>query len=125
MKQISYKFWYITRDDSTGFITEAAVRFYEGEDMEVETENPMTEEKKKDICYVIVKRLEPKDIPELDGAFRQETNGSLARVYTSNDFGQIKTDDELRLFVNKEMSKHKGREPQKDQAEVHDIKKVK
>ena len=123
--QISYKFWYITKDTNTGFIIEASVRFYEGEDMEVEVQNPVTKEKKNEVKYVRTKRLEPKDIPELGGSFKSESDSSLARVYTSEDFGQIKTEDELRLFVNREMAKHKDRSSQKDQAEVNDIRKVK
>ena len=123
--QISYKWWYISRDTDSGFITEAAVRFYEGEDKDVEETDFLTQEKKTVNRYVRTKRLSPSDIPELDGTFKQEADGSLARVYTPKDFGQIKSDDELRLFVNKEMMKHEARPNQKDQAEVNDVTKVK
>ena len=122
--QISYKFWYITRGDDV-HISEAAVRFYEGDDMDVKVKNLDTGKDKMEKQYVRTKRLGPNDIPELDGAFRQESDGSYCRVYTSKDFGTITSDDELRLFLNKEMAKHKGRTPQKDQAETTDVTKVK
>lgn len=124
MKQISYKWWYITRDDN-GFITECAVRFYEGEDMDVEVENPLIGGKQIERRYVRTKRLTMDDIAEIKGKYRLEKDGSQARVYTSKDFGKIKTDDELRLFANNEMDKHKGRKNQKDQAELLDVKNVK
>lgn len=122
--QISYKFWYITREDDV-HISEAAIRFYEGEDKDVTFKDFFSGKEKTEKRYVRTKRLKPKDIPELDGTFRQESDGSYCRVYTSADFGTLTSDDELRLFVNKEMAKHKGRTLQKDQAEVSDVKKVK
>lgn len=124
MAQISYKWWYITRDDDTGLITEAAVRFYEGDDFDVET---VDSEGNKTVskAYRRTKRLSKSDIPELDGAFRKESDGSDCRVYTREDFGDIKTDGELRVFVNRQMAKHKTRKPQKDQTETKDPSKAK
>lgn len=121
--QISYKFWYITREDDS-YISEAAIRFYEGENMDVEVADILGAKSTVN-RYVRTKRLEPKDIPELMGVYRQEADGSYARSYTPSHFGKIKTDNELRLFINKEMAKHKGRTPQKDQAETKDIANVK
>lgn len=123
--QISYKFWYVSRDTDTGLITEAAIRYYEGEEKDVETGDVITGDKKTERRYVRTRQLSSSDIPEIVGEFKAEANGSFACVYRPSDFGKIKTDDELRLFLNKEMAKHKGRSPQKDQAEVSDISKVK
>jgi len=97
-----YKFWYIRRDDD-GFITEAAVRFYEGHYVSGE--------------YVRTKRLPVAELTHLAKKvkdklgiqFLNETNQNEVVVYTQEDFGQIKTDDELRTFLNKEISKDKIR----------------
>ena len=95
------------------------------EDKEIDIENLETKEMKKEVRYIRTKRLNPKDIKELDGACMQEADGSMARVYTSKDFGNIKSDDELRLFCNKQIAKDKTHTPQKDQAETVDARKVK
>jgi len=108
-----YKFWYIKRDDD-GFITQATIRFYEGE---VTTENekgvPVTR-------YRRTKRLETfDDLQHLkkDGIVKglKEVNGKVAVFYNQENFGQIKTDDELRDFLNKELEKDKSREPIEEQ----------
>jgi hypothetical protein len=104
-----YKFWYIKRDDD-GYITEVAVRFYEGDYVN-----------KK---YIRTKRLQT--INELGHLTKEvkgkkvlrglvESNGNKAVFYEPADFGKIKTDDELRIFLNKEISKDKGREPVNEQ----------
>lgn len=99
-----YKFWYILRDDD-GFITECTVRFYEGEYQEIKGEQ----------VYVRTKRLETlNDLSYLqtNGIVKaiSETNGKKAIYYNQQDFGQIKIDDELRNFMNKQISKDKGRQ---------------
>lgn len=107
-----YKFWYIKRDDN-GFITECTVRFYEGEIQ------------KK--VYVRTKRLQSKDLSHLSKDIKgkmgleitKEIDGNDVVGYTSKDFGEIKTDDELRLFLNKELAKDKSREPVDEQKWQH------
>ena len=98
-----YKFWFIRRDDN-GFITEVAVRFYEGEYQTIDSKQ----------VYVRTKRLETlTDLSHLakDGTLKQlkEVNGREAVLYYPEDFGKIKTDDELRSFLNKEIAKDTGR----------------
>lgn len=100
-----YKFWFIRRDDN-GFITEVAIRFYEGE----------YEIKSGKQVYIRTKRLETlSDLPHLvkRGVLKviNEITGEKAIYYNQEDFGQIKTDNELRNFLNQEISKDKGREP--------------
>ena len=121
---IDYKFWYVTRDDS-GEITEAAIRFYEGEEKDVSWKDLATGKDKTKRRYVRAKRLSKDDVPELDGLGRHDTEGFWARVYRPEHFGKIKSDDELRLFLNRQIAKHKGRMPHKDQSETEDISKVK
>ena len=104
-----YKFWYIRRDDD-GFITEAAVRFYEGDYQIIEG---------KDV-YIRTRRLETfDDLQHLqkDGVIKglKEVNGKIAVFYYEDNFGKIKTDEELRLFLNKELAKDVSREPIKEQ----------
>lgn len=104
-----YKFWYIKRDDN-GLITEAAIRFYEG--------NYDGEGK-----YIRTKRLETfADLEHLAkaGVIKgiTEKTGKKAIFYTQSDFGQIKTDDELRLFLNKEITKDPVRVPIDGQKEI-------
>ena len=109
-----YKFWYIIRNDD-GFITEAVIRFYEGD---YQTKVIDGEEK---MVYVRSKRLnQSKDFDlnhlakEVDGKLVvpiiKEVNGKETVHYSPADFGQIKTDEELVAFLNTEISKDKGRE---------------
>lgn len=90
-----YKFWYIKRDDD-GFITEAAIRFYEG---------AYVNDK-----YVRIKQLAQKDLKHLTQKFTKDVHGLDAKLYHPEDFGQIKTDEELAAFLNKEISKDKKRQ---------------
>jgi len=100
-----FKFWYIRRSDD-GFIEEAAVRFYEGD-----YQTTVIDDKgNTGLAYVRTKRLEKADLPHLDKKFKKETNGNDAKLYTSDDFGSIKTDDELTGFLKKELKKDSTRE---------------
>jgi hypothetical protein len=104
-----YKFWYIKRDD-TGFITEAAVRFYEGEYQMINGEKK----------YVRTKRLETvNELKHLakDGKLKgvTEQTGEQCVFYNQEDFGQIQTDGELRSYLNQELAKDKSREPIEEQ----------
>src|SRR3990167_3588837 len=101
MALTDYKFWFIRRDDD-GFITEAAVRFYEGG---FDAEG----------TYVRSKLLEKIDLKHLDKKFVKDSNGTDTKLYTQADFGSIKTDDELRTFLNSELAKDTKREPIKEQ----------
>ena len=97
-----YKWWFVRRNDD-GFITEAAVRFYEGE---VVIKNGKE-------TYRRVRTLSnPSDLKHL-GRCGDSERGCV--YYYSSDFGQIKTDDELREFCNREISKDKSREVIKEQ----------
>mgnify|MGYP001577505004 CR=1 FL=1 len=105
-----YKFWYIARDDND-FITEAGIRFYEGEVTtlnepvgEARTMTPITR-------YRRSKRLTESDMAHLGSGFKKESSGSDAKVYTSKDFGAIKTDAELRIFLNTKLKKDSSRTP--------------
>jgi len=85
MKTIEYKFGYIKRDDD-GFITEAGIRFYEGEYI---IKNG--KEKYNRIAHV------------------------YSRIYLAKDFGNVKTDEELVKYLNKELKKVENRKPIKEQ----------
>lgn len=108
--KVDYKFWFIRRDDD-GFITEAAVRFYEGS--YVKQLNPDTG--KEDTVYKRSKRLEKKDLKHLNDKYKTEHGGKEAKLYDVDDFGQIKTDDELREFLNPELAKDSKREAIEEQ----------
>jgi len=108
-----YKFWFIRRDDD-GFITEVAVRFYEGEYATDEGQQVYTRTRRlqtlddlKHLARIV------KGKPILKGV--SESNGNMAVYYEPADFGRIKTDDELRVFLNKELAKDTTREPIEEQ----------
>lgn len=103
-----YKFAYIMRNDD-GLITEAGVRFYEGE---------VTTENEKDIDGNLVPVTRYRRSRKLNGVelghlkskrFVKEQTGDFAIQYTSKDFGEIKTDEELVVFLDKEIKKDKTR----------------
>lgn len=124
MKNICYKFWYITRDVD-GFITEAGIRFYEGEKKDIELTDPITNTKQTVNMFVREKRLKFNELKNLSAkAKRKEANGDDALVYTAEHFGKIKSNEELCLFLNKELLKDKSHEPVESQRETEDIKKI-
>ena len=102
--KIDYKFKYIWRDDYD-IITKATIKFYEGEYNDVVVHNNETEKDETVNKYVRSKLLATKD-------------------YTANDFGKIKRDDELRVFLNGELKKDMFREPIDCQKET-DLEKIK
>lgn len=114
--QIDYKFWYITKNN--GVITECGVRFFEGaESTELETDENWV--KQPVTRYRRTKRLVKLDLPAQAGVqFRVENNGNESAVYTQDDFGIISDEDDLRLFMNKEIAKDTGRTPNTAQATV-------
>ena len=90
MFKTDYKFWYIRRNDD-GYITDCAIRFYEGE-------------------HVTQKKRDRLGNPTAEDIVVYKRNKLLrTAVYSQIDFGNIKTDDELRLFLNKELDKDKER----------------
>ena len=114
MAKIDYKFWYIRRDDN-GFITDCAVRFYEG-DITTELElNPKTNQIEPITRYRRFKMLEEIELAHLEAKFIKDGSGKDCVFYAKEDFGNIKTDDELRFFLNQELKKDKKREPIKEQ----------
>ena len=112
-----YKFWYIKRDDDD-FITEAAIRFYEGEMKQVPFNNVLTGESGLITRYVRSARLPKTELGHLkqNARFKTEENGNEVRVYDPSHFGQIKTDDELRTFLNSELKKDMKRSPIPEQS---------
>lgn len=109
MKLTDYKFWYIRRDDDV-HISECAVRFYEGE---VTTEDEIVNGELVPVTrYRRTKKLNPKkDIKHTKTKkMKKDSKGKNCVVYTTDDFGVISTDDELRTFLNGELSKDKARQ---------------
>ena len=106
-----YKWWYVKRDDD-GFITEATVRFHEGEYQIIDGKEVYVRTKKLN-----VEKGELNHLKNIDGtiSYSKEIDGTGNIAYTQKQFGKIKTDDELRAFCNKEIAKDKGREVIKEQ----------
>jgi len=104
-----YKFWYIDRGDD-GYIRKCAIRFFEGDYKDMEVVNPVTEEASMVNIYVRSKRLQSADLAHLGSGFEKEESGDDCKIYTNADFGLIKTDDELRVFLNGEIQKDTERE---------------
>lgn len=105
-----YKFWYITRDDN-GFIVEAAVIFREGsfQDLQIAAigNNPATIIQK----YVVNKFLRKKDLKHLEmGTTKKMKSGLETILFKKSDFGEIKTEDEFRVFCNNILIQDKERE---------------
>lgn len=115
MKKTSYKFWYIKRDDDV-HISEATIRFYEGDittvnvmDLQTKIASPVT-------AYRREKRLQAADLDHLGKRkIIKELCGDDCAVYTPKDFGVISTEAELAAFVNRELKKDKKRAPIDDQ----------
>ena len=105
-----YKFWYIRRDDDV-HISECAVRFYEGE-ITTENERDVNGNLVPITRYRRTKKLKKFNLPHFKGRkIIKDLLGNKCQFYTQEDFGIIKTDDELRLFLNKELAKDKSRIP--------------
>ncbi len=116
--ETSYRFWYIKRDDND-IITEVAVRFYEGTVIPYTRKvvDPETLETTEEtiVGYVPLKRLEEKDVKHIKKDFKKELNGNDCAVYTSADFGITTDQDDVVVFLNKELKKDKNRVPQDGQ----------
>jgi hypothetical protein len=109
----SYKFWYILRNDN-GFITEAAVRFYEGEfttlpEKKAQLGGGFIDENVTRFRYK--DRLTKDQIAYLGVATKKELSGKDCAIFTLAHFGKIKTDIELTKFLNKQIAKDTERTP--------------
>ncbi len=121
----NYKFWYITRQDDI-HISECAIRFFEGDIStkdEINIENPLGA-KISVTKYRRIRRLQASDLVHLGKPTRKELSGDDCIVYTSDDFGVIDDDDELKVFLNGELAKDPTRESNDFQIET-DIVKLK
>lgn len=94
---IDYKFWYIKRDDD-GFIIEVAVKFFRG-DITTELENGQNVTRYRRNLRFNKSIL---DNFNLQVVFDSANNPAL--LLTSGQFGQIKTDEELRSFCNQKLA---------------------
>ena len=78
------------------------MRFYEGEYQDLP--DPVTKELVP--TYVRSAKLTDKELPnDLKGNAGKDSAESYAHIYTTEDFGDISTDDELRTFCNSELAK--------------------
>lgn len=102
-----YKFWFITRDDD-GYIVKCGIRFYEGE-ITTKDENDIDGNPVPVTRYRRSKLLTKTDLSYLNDSFVKDGKGQDAKLYTPAEFGEIKTDDELRTFLNNELAKDSTR----------------
>ncbi len=113
-----YKFSMINRNDD-GYITWVVINFYEGEYKDVDVIDPETRETKKEDRYVRTKKLQQEELQSLNQEVIERINGTYSVRYTIEDFGKIKTDDELREFLDVELEKLK---PERKSIEVQKVK---
>lgn len=109
---IDYKFWYVRRDDDV-HISEAAVRFYEGEEsaqLEADDDGVETMVTR----YRRSKKLQGAELPA-DKPKKLDKAGAETVIYTAADFGVISTDEELRAYLNQDLKKFVGKSPVKEQ----------
>lgn len=100
---IAYKLWYVKRDDDD-IITEVAVRFYEGL-MVTEPKFDITKREILPCTYFKRKRLQRIETPFLSGEYVKDSEGLDCKLYSQKDFGKIKLNSELKLFLDKELAK--------------------
>ena len=96
VKYHNFKFAYIKRNDD-GRIVEAAIRYFEGEFIK--------HSKSKKLTFIRNKRL------NVRGNSAQDANGHSIHIYDKDNFGEIYTDDELRLFCQSKMNSYTGWNP--------------
>ena len=109
MKFKDYKFWFIRRDDD-GFITEAGINFYEGTYKKLKKKDPRSGIEYDSEEYVREKKLNKLELADISPRIRTRKDNSHSVIYYTSDFGQIKTDEELRDFLNQQLAKIGGRE---------------
>lgn len=106
-----YKFWYIRRDDD-GFITECAVRFYEGE-VTTQLEEVLPGRPPEFVTrYRRSRVLSRETLASVHGGgrWRKDSSGSDVVLFDSSDFGRIRSDEELVAFVNSQIKRDPIRE---------------
>ena len=119
-----YKFAYIKRHNNI-HISECGVRFYEGDVTTEDETDPITNEVVAVTRYRRAKKLNKKDLKHIETKkFKPDISNGEIIIYTNADFGKISSDDELRVFLNGELRKDKGRTPI-DEQNTLDITKVK
>lgn len=95
--QADYKFRRIKRDK--GYIVQCFIYFGEGEVMDVPdldiNDNPVVVNR-----YMRTAHLTDVQMSILGEGFGHDGEGVAFKIYTDEDFGRIKTDDELRVFLN-------------------------
>ena len=109
----AYKFWYIKRNND-GFITEAAIRFYQGvltTKNEVDDSVLGNQATKSVTRFRFDSRLTANDMDYLGVQTVKEQNNNDCALFNQSHFGQIKTDDELRTFLNNQIAKDQTRTP--------------
>ena len=92
--KIEFKYWFIRRDDA-GFITEVAVRFNE----------IATGKDSKNNDIIVRNKLNKSDLFSIQKPTKKTINVIEHFIYTSADFGNIKTDTELHNFMVDEVKK--------------------
>lgn len=97
-----FKYWYIKRDDD-GFITEVAVRFYEGDMFLVSLPNATTGVPETKNVYVRTARIKLPQLTHLDGVSAKE-NQEDVKVYFATNFGAIKTEIQLSAYLESQMA---------------------
>jgi hypothetical protein len=115
---VDYKIWYIKRDNG-GVITEAAVRWYEGDVTtlnEPDPQNPTGPEIPV-TRYRRTRRLVESELLHLGTGFVTEVGGAKAKLYLPRDFGRISTDDQLRDFLDSKIKLDPLRVPIDEQKE--------
>ena len=98
MALIDYKFWYIRRNDN-GFITEAALRFFTG-DITTELENGVNITR-----YRRTLRLGQTAVQFLGFPIIFDSAGNPTVLLKPSQFGNIKTDAELRSYCNTQLAR--------------------
>lgn len=98
---VDYKIWYIRRTDDV-HIDQATAKFSLGAFIVV-NQLSATGTLISYTKYNLLQRLS--SFPPSFNNTSTDSNGNVVKVYTSDDFGTITTDDELRLFLNGELAK--------------------
>jgi len=105
--KINFNIWFIDRDDD-GFIKKSGVSFYEG-NFEDATEFDAGGSPKTVNKYIINRKLGKADLTHQKKWVNRINSGESA-IFDVSDFGQIKTEEEMRTFLAGELTKDKTRE---------------
>ena len=106
-----YKFWYIQRADDV-HINECAIRIFEGEVTTKSERNIRGSGSTAVTRYRRTRKIPPSELNHFSGRpTRTDAAGNSCLMFTSADFGEITTNDELRTFINNELKKDTSRTP--------------